>query len=551
MIASLLFRLSYRRFLKACRTPLDAQARCLRRVLRRAADTHVGRAHDFAGLARVRDAAGMIAAYRERIPIRPYRDMSADLEAVYAGDWRRLCPSRPVYFAMTAGSTGRFKYIPITAELRRDLGGGSLIYYGALEAACPALRGLKAQFLVGSAEGGFSPDGIPQGFASGFNYKNLPGFLRAKFVLPYWIFTLADAEDRAYAAGRILAEHADVGTLCAISPVNLINLKAALEQNVDRLCADLRAGGVSVRSRAAVPGEFCSRPNPRRAQALEDAWRRDRTLPLEQLFPSLQLLVCWQGGNMSYYLDELADQFGRRVVGGRPDLFEFPLSASEGLFAIPFRKNVASGIAAVTTHFLEFVPEDAPAGASTALCADQLELGALYRLVITTSGGLYRYDMEDIVHVTGFHDRTPILAFVSRANRQVSVANERLTECDVTEAMVSASRRSGVRVPEFLFVPCSDRRYRVLVDGRVQANFPAFVAELERQLRAAATGYDFEREDALLEPLELVLTRPGELRAYLAWGGPDALPNAQIKPMHLTREFNAHTRFAVIGTYAA
>ena len=546
MIASLLFRLCYRRFLAACRTPLDAQARCLRRVLRQAAGTHVGRTHDFAGLARVRDAAAMIAAYRERVPIRSYRDMRADLDAVYAGDWRRLCPSRPIYFAMTAGSTGNFKYLPVTAELRRDLGGGSLIYYGALEAACPALRGLKAQFLVGSAEGGLSPGGIPQGFASGFNYKNLPSFLRAKFVLPYWIFTLADADDRAYAAGRILVEHAGLGALCAISPVNLINLRAALEQHVDQLCADLRAGTLSVRSRAAVPGTYRGRPNLRRAQALEHAWRQYGTLPLEQLFPSLQLLVCWQGGNMSYYLDELQGQFGPR------DLFEFPLSASEGLFAIPFRKNVAGGIAAVTSHFLEFVAEDA--AAAPALCADQLQLGACYRLVITTSGGLYRYDMEDIVRVTGFHERTPIIAFVSRANRQVSVANERLTESDVTAAMAAATRRLGVRVPEFLFVPCSDRRYRVLIDGRVRADLPAFIAELERQLRAAATGYDFEREDALLQPLELVLTRPGELRTYLGaggGGGPSALPNAQVKPTHLTCEFNAHTRFAAIGTYAA
>jgi hypothetical protein len=546
MIASLLFRASYRRFLAACRIPLDAQARCLRRVLRGAADSEIGRAHDFAAVARIRDAAAMIAAYRERVPVRPYRDMRADLEAVYAGDWRRLCPSRPVYFAMTAGSTGRFKYIPVTAELRRDLGRGSLAYYGALEAACPALRGLKAQFLVGSAEGGFSPGGVPQGFASGFNYKNLPRFLRAKFVLPYWIFTLVDAEDRAYAAGRILAEHAEVGALCAISPVNLINLRRALEENIDRLCADLRAGTLSVRSRSAVPGTFRCRPNPRRAQALEDAWRQGGTLAQEKLFPSLQALVCWQGGNMSYYLDELADEFGPR------DLFEFPLSASEGLFAIPFRKNVPGGIAAVTSHFLEFLPDDD--GASAALSADQLRVGACYRLVITTSGGLYRYDMEDIVRVTGFHERTPIIAFVSRANRQVSVANERLTDCDVTEAMAAATRRLGVRVPEFLFVPCSDRRYRVLVDGRVQTDLPVLVAELERQLRAAATGYDFEREDALLQPLELVLTRPGELRAHLDagnGGGPSALPSAQIKPLHLTPEFNAHTRFAAIGTYAA
>jgi len=544
MIASLLFRVSYRRFLRACRTPLLAQTRCLRRVLRQAADTDVGRAHDFARLARVRDAAAMIAAYRERIPIRPYRDMSADIEAVYAGDWQRLCPSRPVYFAMTAGSTGRFKYLPITRELRRDLGAASLIYYGALEAACPALRGLKAQFLVGSAEGGLSPDGIPQGFASGFNYKHLPWLLRAKFVLPYWIFTLGDADDRAYAAGRILAEHGDVGALCAISPVNLINLRTALEENVERLCADLRAGTLSVRSRSAVSGDYRGCPNPARARALEDAWRRDGTLPLEQLFPALQTLVCWQGGSMGYYLDELVDRLGRC------ELFEFPLSASEGLFAIPFRKNVAGGIVAVTSHFLEFLPEHAPAGAA-ALGADELQDGAHYRLVVTTSGGLYRYDMEDIVRVTGFHERTPIIAFVSRLNRQVSVANERLSESDVTVAMTAATRRLGVRVREFLFVPCSDRRYRVLVDGHVQ-HPPDFAAELERQLRVAATGYDFEREDALLEPLELVLTRPGALRAYLDEGrGPNSLPNAQIKPTHLTCEFDAHTRFAAVMTDAA
>jgi hypothetical protein len=548
MIASLLFRLSYRRFLRACRTPLAAQARCLRRVLGQAAATDAGRTHDFARIARLKGDAELIAAYQGRVPIRPYRDMGADLEAVYAGDWRRLCPSRPIYFAMTAGSTGRFKYLPVTRELRGDLGAASLIYYGALEAACPALRGLKAQFLVGSAEGGSSPDGIPQGFASGFNYKNLPRFLRAKFLLPYWIFTLGDVDDRAYAAGRILAEHDDVGALCAISPVNLLNLKTALEENVDRLCADLRAGTLTVQSRPAVAGQYRGRPNPRRAQVLEDAWRRSETLPMELLFPALRTLVCWQSGNMRYYLDELTDRFGG------PDLFEFPLSASEGLFAIPFRKNVAGGIAAVTSHFLEFLPADAPppGGAAAALCADALQVGAHYRLVITTSGGLYRYDMEDVVRVTGFHERTPILTFVSRANGQVSVANERLTESDVTEAMASATRRLGIRVREFLFVPCSDRRYRVLVDGRAQIDLPAFAGELERQLRAAATGYDFEREDALLQPLELVCTRPNELRAYLnQGGGPAALPNAQIKPAHLTREFDAHTRFAAIETHAA
>jgi len=53
MIASLLFRWSYRRFLSACRTPRAAQARCLRRVLRQATSTDAGRAHDFAKIVQI------------------------------------------------------------------------------------------------------------------------------------------------------------------------------------------------------------------------------------------------------------------------------------------------------------------------------------------------------------------------------------------------------------------------------------------------------------------------------------------------------------------
>lgn len=554
MIGSLLCRASYRRFLRACDAPMDAQEKCLRRVLRGAADTDFGRAHDFAGLARTRDAAAMMAAYQASVPIRSHRDQRADLDAVYAGDWRRLCPSRPLYFALTAGSTGQFKHIPITAELRRDLGRGSLTYYGALDLACPAVGTHKAQFLVGSAEGGRSPGGIRQGFASGFNYSNLPWFLRSRFVLPYWIFTLADAGDRAYAAARILVERGDLGVLCAISPVNLINLKAALDAHPERLFRDLRAGTLSVSSAAAVPGRYRGRPDPRRARALEESWRRSGTLPTAELFPALRVLVCWQSGSMGYYLDELARHFGRL------DLFEFPLSASEGLFAIPCRANAAGGTAAVTSHFLEFLPEEEPGGAAgTALRVDQLRAGASYRLVITTSGGLYRYDMEDVVRVTGFHRRTPTIAFVSRSGGQVSVANERLTDRDVTAAMTAARRACGAWVPEFLFVPCSDRRYRVVVDGRILRDaaqaperFAALAGTLEGELRSAAKGYDFEREDSLLEPLELVVTRAGELRAFLdAGGGPGALPSAQVKPMHLARDFDSHLRFTRIATYAA
>ncbi len=548
MLTSLLFDWHYRRFLAACRSPWQAQASRLRAILRQAADSAVGRDYGFAELARLREPSAMVREYQRRVPIRSYHAMRADLDAVYAGEWRRLCPSQPIFFAMTAGSSGDFKYIPVTRESRREVGRASQVFYGAMQARWPALRQLKCQFLVGSAEGGYSPGGIPQGFASGFNYKNLPRALRHRFALPYWIFALPDADDRAYAAGRMLVSEQRLGALGAISPVNLINVKRALEQNVERLCADIAAGTLTLRKDATGAGRYHGDPDPKRARTLQLVWQRTGTLPARLLFPSLQALVCWRGGNMGYHIHELEACFEHRHH------LEFPLSASEAVFAIPCDPVQAGGIVAVTTHFLEFVPEDSACdGTVTAFTADQLQLGVTYRIVVTTAAGLYRYDMEDLVRVTGFHEATPMIEFISKASRQVSVSNERLTEHDVTMAMLAASHARGQWVDDFLFVPCSDRRYRVVVEGTdgIAACRGDFAAELDRQLRMVSKGYDFERDDALLQPLEMVAVARGALASHAALRqARSPLPNAQIKPCHLTTQFDAHTGFREVGDHA-
>jgi hypothetical protein len=555
MIAGALCRLSYRRFRAACADPLRAQAAQLRRILVGAARTEFGLAHGFARLARITDPRVMIRAYQGAVPLRAYRDMREDLDAVYAGRWERLCPSPPRWFAMTAGSTGSFKYVPVTEEYRREVGRSAMIFNGALESCFPEVRRLKTQFLAGSAEGGYSPGGVPQGFASGFNYRTFPGFVRRRFVLPYWVFTIADAEERGYAAGRILMDDQRLGVLGAISPVNLINLRRALDRNAERLIADVAAGTLTVRAPAAVAGAWQGQPDPARARALFVAWDASGALPTRVMFPALRVLVCWQGGNMSYYLHELHQAFGV------PHGFEFPISASEGVFAVPVRGDQAGGALAVTSHFLEFVPEEGGAGTPPgSLRADELRTGGEYRVVVTNAGGLYRYDMEDIVRVTSFFRATPVIEFVGKTDRRVSVSNERLTELDVTRAMQEASLCCGRWFDEFLFVPCSDRRYRVVVDGascgadgasRPGHGLGDVASELERRLRQAAKGYDFEREDALLEPLELVVTAPGELRTHLARRQAGELPNAQTKPLHLTSQFDAHGGFTTVATYAA
>jgi hypothetical protein len=554
MIMEALSSIAWTRFRAACRDPLRAQAARLRHVLRSAAQTGFGRAHGFARISDIADPRELIRAYQAAVPVRDAAAMHDDLAAVYDGAWQRLCATPPLWFSMTAGSTGRYKYIPVTAAYRREVASSSLIFQGAFNACFPALRGCRTQFLVGSAEGGRSPAGVPQGFASGFNYRHLPRLLRRRFVVPYWVFTLADPLERAYAAGRILVDTPRLGVLAAISPVNLINLRRALDSNAGRLLRDVHDGTLTVHGESAVPGTWRAAPAPPRARRLRESLR-DGRFPTRLLFPSLQVLVCWQGGNMGYYLDELQCAFGIH------ELFEFPVSASEGVFAIPFRANRPGGILAVTSHFFEFLPDGAAAdaaGAAAALRADELEVGQAYRIIITNGGGLYRYDMEDVIRVTERFRDTPVIEFISKAARQVSVSNERLTELDVTEAMLQACRRRGCRFEEFLFVPCSDSRYRVVLDGagmsteqQCDSALSLLAAELESALRQCSKGYDFEREDGLLAPLEVLVTAPDQLRAYLAeQRAVQSLPSAQLKPQHLTTEVDAHERLTTQAAYA-
>src|SRR5258708_38754832 len=143
MIPSWLFRTALRRFVAACRNPRIAQAAQLRRVLAAAAKSDIGASHDFARIARFKNPRELIRAFQQAVPVRCYKQMQSELDAVYAGRWQTLCPSRPLWFAMTAGSTGRFKYIPVTEEYRREVNRSAMIFNGALEDRFPETRGLK------------------------------------------------------------------------------------------------------------------------------------------------------------------------------------------------------------------------------------------------------------------------------------------------------------------------------------------------------------------------------------------------------------------------
>jgi hypothetical protein len=124
--------------------------------------------------------------------------------------------------------------------------------------------------------------------------------------------------------------------------------------------------------------------------------------------------------------------------------------------AIPLQDGVSGGLLAYTCHFFEFVSDIHIEEAQPAtLLPHELEIGSVYELVVTTSGGLIRYRMGDCFRVIGFRERTPILEFLHRKGRTSSITGEKLTEQQVLVAASQAHALSGGSPAEFLCFPRS------------------------------------------------------------------------------------------------
>src|SRR5262249_38541375 len=129
-----------------------------------------------------------------------------------------------------------------------------------------------------------------------------------------------------------------------------------------------------------------------------------------------------------------------RYYGSTP-VRDIGLLASEGRMTIPVADGTPSGVLDVTSHFFEFLPEE-EAGKENpiTLTAEEVQEGKTYFILLTTAYGLYRYHIHDLVRVTGFHHRTPLVEFLSKGAHFANLTGEKLSEYHVAGAMAEVLR---------------------------------------------------------------------------------------------------------------
>ncbi len=447
-----------RSFDRATTDPQAAQLALLRNLLQQNQATQYGQMHQFSRITTCEE-------YADAVPINTFLDLAPSIERMKTGERNVLTADQPVLFNMTSGTTAEPKYVPITRhDLSLTANRSHQWLYRALNDHPKILDGAFV-CIVGAATEGFTESGIPYGSASGMMYESLPRALRRAFAIPFMLSSIKDYKLRYYAIARLALEK-EVSFVVTPNPTTLLKMAETGIRHQEEIVRAIW-DGVLFHSFETNPEERVIvnrmthhlRPNRKRAAELEKVIEDHGSLVPDACWKHLKLIGCWLGGSIGYQADRLDSYFGnipKRDLG---------YVASEGCMTIPDQDNNPAGILALHNNFYEFIPyeESAPQRQRPLLCSE-LEVGKQYRIILTNHSGLYRYDIDDIVEVRGFTNRTPMIAFVQKGADILNITGEKLHANHVMEAFRSLAAAFDLKVSHYRCVPNPAKlRYEILI----------------------------------------------------------------------------------------
>jgi hypothetical protein len=504
------------RFHEATRSVAESQTRKLREILQRNAATEYGREYGF-------ESVNSLADYAKAVPVITYEHIAERVKRMASGEKNVLTAQPPVMFARTSGTTGEPKLIPVTSTcIGRDHADQMRTWLYHAQKDHPGIFSGKVMSLVSPAVEGYTSAGTPYGSTSGHIYRHMPGFIRKTYLVPYQVFDIEDHEAEFYALMR-LAVAANVTFLCTANPSSITKLCEFTQQHADALIRDVRDGGL--RGDLQMPPETRAlvlegcRPDPERAQALEAmrARREGKLLPAD-LWPDLALIGCWKGGTVGSHVSGFGAWFDPDGNAAKP-VRDWGYLSSEARGSVPITDEGAGGVLTVGTNVYEFVDVDQVEADPeepqrwTFLGAHEVDSPRDYYVFITTTGGLYRYDINDVVRVEAFHNQTPIITFQRKGRGMTSLTGEKVSDRQVIEAIEAAAQETGVAVAHFrALADVEAARYVFQIEPKgelANGQGKKLLEAIERRLVGLNLEYSGKRKSERLGPPELHVMKPG------------------------------------------
>ena len=464
IIAILYAKLIRKRNLNWITNPIKYQNKTFHKLISKAKKTKFGTDHGFSEIL-------SYETFKQNVPVRDYEGLKNYIYQVVDGKEDILWPGKPLYFAKTSGTTSGAKYIPITKEsIKTHIKSAThaLLNYFLKSKNYKSING-KHMFLQGSPEL-TKKNGIFIGRLSGISAHYIPK-LFIKNRMPTWETNCI--EDWEEKVEKIIDE--TVGKKMTI----IAGIPSWVQMYFEKIITKQQTS-------------------------------------ISKVFPELSLYVY---GGVSY---EPYKKMFERLFGKKIDtLATFP--ASEGFFGYQdeFTEKEPDLLLLLNNDiFYEFIKtEDFLKGEHERLSLEHVELNVNYLLIISTSAGLWAYNIGDTVKFTSLNPYRLIVT--GRIKHYLSAFGEHVIAEEVEKALSRALNNTNIIVKEFTVAPKIRPEqglphHEWYIDFETPPeNLKKFSKDLDGHMRSLNIYYDDLVMGKIIRPLAIRRIKRDEFKNYM------------------------------------
>lgn len=444
------------------------QRQVLNKLLERAADTEWGSKYGYASMRNYEDFAA-------KVPLSTYEELKGYIDRMRRGEKDLLWPGLVKWYAKSSGTTNdKSKFIPVSKDGLHDThyaGGADAVTIYLHNNPLSRLFDGKALILGGSHASNYNLPHSLVGDLSAILIENINPLVNLLRVPPKKIALLSDFEEKRDRIAEI-----------------------AMRQNVTNL--------------SGVPSWMMAVIN----RVLEISGKQS----LEQVWPNLE--VFFHGG---VAFTPYREQYHRLIRSPRMHYME-TYNASEGFFGLQ-NDPLDPAMLLMLDYgvFYEFIPIDEVGKENPqVLPLWAVEPGKNYALVISTSGGLWRYQIGDTLRFTSVNPYKFVIS--GRTKCFINAFGEELIVDNAERGLHEACRETGAVVNEYTAAPVfmDDRgkcRHQWVIEfEKLPADLNHFAEVLDKALQRINSDYEAKRyKDITLQQLEIVVARKGLFNDWL------------------------------------
>ena len=435
--------------------PVAAQRGVLQELVTAAQYTEFGRKYSFSKLFTLKE-------FKKNVPIHEYDDIKLYIQRMMNGEENILWNTPVSWFAKSSGTTSdKSKFIPISEESLYDnhfkASKDLLSNYYKNFPSSDLLTG-KGLVIGGSHQISKVNDDIQYGDLSAVLMHNSPFWGQWIRTPELSVALLDEWEEKIEKLAQVTAEE-NVTSLAGVPTWTLLLLKRILE----------------------IKGK----------KTIKEVW------------PNLELYI---NGGVSFI--PYKDQFNK-IMGGKINYLEI-YNASEGFIAAQLSPD-DDGMLLFTEHgiFYEFMPVE-EYGNKNPLTVGLKDVvaGKNYALVMSTTGGLWRYLIGDTIqftHLNPYH-----IKITGRLKHYMNAFGEEVIVDNSDKAIAHAAEKTNAVVNDYTAAPVyftenSNGAHEWLVEFEKEPDdFNNFITELDNELKNINSDYEAKRHKSIALRLPIV-----------------------------------------------